>query len=179
MSDDKRFFLALDCNADVCEPWFDSAYRSENAVPARVWHGIVRRWACADLKEHAQERFLSEHAATFARVFIGVTVEWDGNNHVGRAEESAVAAIQKIEDALAEYGNDQRNVRHVWDAADWFQGHSAESLGISASTTDEELDAIIDKLKDEAEATTECDELKGSVRYLYAVRDRLAEGLDD
>jgi hypothetical protein len=151
-----------------------------NAVPVRVHHGHVQRWGIPALRDGAANALLEEIAPLAERVVAGYDSEWDGNNHVAAFDDDASEAIVEIS-ALCERaeGDAQEDGVRVWDAADWYGGvgdHDAQrrSLGITAATTDAELDAI-ETREDESAKGNECDEIEGHAKHLHMLRDEARE----
>ena len=62
----------------------------------------------------------------------------------------------------------------VWDASEWFAslGHPAAELGITAETTDTQLDEITTRELDNAD---DVDEIEGIDGYLRDLRDELLD----
>lgn len=72
-------------------------------VPADVYHRRVLRWhVCNELTGPAVAELLAEVAPLAQRVVDGYSVEWDGNNNVGRYTEDASEAAEEIEALCAE-----------------------------------------------------------------------------
>lgn len=69
-----------------------------NAVPMDVWHNRTLRFAVPSRIGARQLRdFIARMRPLFERVHAGHTVEWDGNNMVGRLTVDAEDAIDQIE----------------------------------------------------------------------------------
>jgi hypothetical protein len=93
-------FITLDLeDGDI-----DADYTSEigNAVPARVWHGIVIRFAINPQSTADQiEQIINDNAEAFQQILDGADVVWDGNNYVGKLNAEA----QEVYERLDDYGN--------------------------------------------------------------------------
>lgn len=161
-------YLEMDEDGEISADWNGEI---GNAVPASVWHNRTLRWDVAPAaRDGVVDGWLDgtdEHlAALLARVHAGHTVEWDGNNHVGRLTDDACEASQDAQDyltALRDHGDIEAAVyrvsewmgpstRHVDDAEIVIDGDPTCDI-ITAATTDEELEAIADGI----EAAAGCD----------------------
>lgn len=94
-----------------------------NGVPATVWHRRALRWCVDPSADGRSLAVLLESAdmlALFERVHGGHSVEWDGNNYVGRLTADAEAAREQIESLLEM----QRpyDIVEIWSADDWIAG---------------------------------------------------------
>ena len=87
-----------------------------------VFHGRTRRWnvsatvrgeVLADLLESAEVTEL------LGRIYVGHSVEWDGNNNVGRLDDDAAEAEQDLESLLDALGEDETACGAVWDLENW------------------------------------------------------------
>lgn len=142
-----------------------------NGTPSRVWHGIEIDCRIAD--HHSTGSFddgTERHVETFnvypdadaARAYLegdeaqamlaticdGHRVEWDGNNHVGRRSDKADAALFELLmgiDALPEGPT-------YWTAEEWLGNNTDDEIGISATTTDEEIAILAEEMVTEAKA---------------------------
>ncbi len=149
-----------------------------NAVPFAVWHHRVLRWSIPVLTDAAANALLDEIAPLAERVCDGYERVWDGNNHVGRYDADAAQAREQIERLCSDDWDEDQQVS-VWDASDWFGGlgnreAQAATLGITATTTDAELDAIAERELAEA-AAEDVDVLEGLDRHLAWLRDGSSE----
>jgi hypothetical protein len=124
-------------------------YSSENTTPEAVWHGRIREIGWTGSEGDAvspdpekMEALALKLAPLAARVAAGRTIGWDGSNMRGTLDEDAAQAEDEIElifDAL-EADDWQSDDLTVWDAEEWIQ--LAVSEGLTAETTDEEIEAI-------------------------------------
>lgn len=145
-----------------------------NAVPMTVWHGIVRRWGIPCLTAEAANTLMREIAPLAQRVLDGASIEWDGNNNVGRLTDDAQAAEEELLGLLA--GDVELTTVCEEEASDWWsEGGLPEDL--TADTTDEELAAIVER--EEQDATTmQADVytvLTGAEEYLTARREEMRD----
>jgi len=137
-------YLWLDCDED--EMGCDANPEIGNAVPTRVWHGRVRRYSIPCLTATAANRLMDEARPLAERIVAGYECEWDGNNHVGRLNDDALAAEGEMEHLCDDYGDEDDRVVE-WEACDWLNG---ETMNITANTTDDELDKIQEDIKSSA-----------------------------
>lgn len=167
--------VELDCESGELTADYDTEIG--NAVPMRVWHGHTQRWGIPALRGEACNELLEQLAPLAQRVCDGYRSEWDGSNHVARFDADAEAAREEIA-RLCERADD-RDVLCVWDAADWYaavgsRGQQRAALGITAATTDAELDAIVGREREQA-ASDGVDEVEGLRGYLTGLRDEAGE----
>lgn len=167
-------FIELDCRTSKLTARVNPEVG--NAIPYSVHHGHVQRWCIPSLKARAANELLAE-IEPFARVVVaGYSSVWDGHNHVAEFSDAAEDAGEVVEKMCDEISEDHGEAECVcvWDAADWFDGHGnkrvqAQYLGISAETTDEQLDALVDvemqRARDEG-----VDELEGLRHHLETLR---------
>jgi hypothetical protein len=83
----------------------------------------------------------------FQRIVDGSEVEWDGNNYLGRLNEDAREAEEELEKLLEAYADGSIG---LWDAGEWLQDSSDEDLGVTATSTDEDLAKKARELEEEA-----------------------------
>lgn len=156
-----------------------------NARPASVFHGLTLRFRIPVLTATAANRLLAEVAPLAQHVLDDWTVEWDGSNRVGRAStDHGNELVEEIEQACGgEYPRELswhiEDMVSEYDAGDWYSagGDTAAELGITATTTDDELATIAATA--ESEAATALDYghtvLTGALEYLTGVREELRE----
>jgi len=90
-----------------------------NAVPMSVWHNRKLRIAispCVHGPALADWLKIERVQSTINRIVAGHSVEWDGNNMVGRMTEDAVAACDELESMSRELPDVA-----VWDVEDYLQ----------------------------------------------------------
>ena len=94
-----------------------------HGTPADIWHG--RRLVIAVNPKGgvpdaaATMTWLErEHATTIAAICDGYTCEWDGHNHIGRLDEDATAALERLQDAL-DHAPTLPDDAGVGDVGDW------------------------------------------------------------
>jgi hypothetical protein len=138
------------------------------------------------LTAEAANAFMAEVLALAQRVLDGAVQKWDGNNHVGTVTAEARWAWSQIEeicDQALEDG-DASDTVCGWSVADWFsEGDDAttQSLGITATTTDEHLaELAAAEVVQAATARTECGygvlNAGETMTYLTGLRDGLRRG---
>lgn len=72
-----------------------------NGVPAKVWNGELRRISIPHGMTRAQiVEFYRANRADFAALVSGLSVRWDGSNHVGVLTEAAQAAEERLDGLL-------------------------------------------------------------------------------
>ncbi len=91
-------FVELDADGDV-----RATYNAEigGGVRADVWHGLTRRWTITgNVAKHTSRvavcKLLDSLAPLLERVCQGHSVEWNGNNNVGRLDDDALEASNQI-----------------------------------------------------------------------------------
>lgn len=144
-------------------------------VPEAVWHHRVLRWKIPALRESAQAALLAKLVPLAERICAGHSVEWDGSNNVGRLTDDAAAANQEAALLCSSYSYENSDSELVvWEASDWYASlgsheAQAEHLGIAATTSDEQLDAIAREQLEEASAEGVA-ELENLERHLRDLR---------
>lgn len=127
-------------------------YCQIDGTPISVWHGIVRRYYLSPYTD-AEALTTDINAGVFddlfQRIVDGSEVEWDGNNFVGRLNEDAREAEEDLEQLLEDYVDGSIG---LWDAGEWLQDSSDEELGVTATSTDEDLAKKARELEEEARA---------------------------
>lgn len=158
-----------------------------NGVPASVYHQIVLRWDIPTLTAPSANRLLDKLATLATQVLAGATTEWDGNNHVGKLTADARAAADDIEAHCQEAREEPfaYDVLGEYDAGDWFgadagyrdsryvssEEATAENLGITAATTDTQLEELAADAEREALTAQEPAVLTGALKFLTGIRD--------
>ena len=112
-------------------------------VPAERFHSIELRYElhCTGLlclREGDEHEILSQLGDDLKelldRISGGHSVEWDGNNHVGRLDSDAAEAAETLEERIADVSFDFAN---TWTATDWLSdsiepGDTTESVWTQA-----------------------------------------------
>lgn len=153
-------------------------YNSEvgNAIPSEVFHGFERRYGVPVLTGEAANRVMEEIAPLTARILADWEEQWDGNNKRAVLGPDAQEAEEAIKELLGEADHDDRDLVAQWDIDGAVNGYEAEEYGIAASTTDERLEEIAQKIeKDMAETgDTAVAVVHGLVTYLRGLRESAA-----
>ncbi len=117
------------------------------AMPISVFLGRTRRWSIPILSDTAANRLMQDIAPLARRVLAGATIEWDGNNDVGRLDTDAQDAEDEIR-AICDPENgdweDQDQVCEI-EAGDWtldMVAETIERLELTADSTDADLLAM-------------------------------------
>ena len=163
----------------------DYGYRSGDGTPMTIWHGrILRAWLPETVDAADAETLLRsrEGIALLDRVAAGHTVEWDGNNHVGRMTGDASDAFDSIVDDLSAQTLIEESAG-VWEAGDWLSesiiyGGGHVNVGnngiVTARTPDAALQALAAII--DAEAATDYVSLRGTYNYLELLRTEIRDG---
>jgi hypothetical protein len=168
-------YVQLDCDAGV----LSASYNAEigNAVPMSVWHGHTLRWSCPLLTGESADELMRSLEPLAERIVAGYEAQWDGSNHVARLTDDAMDADNDARQLCEGYG-DEQDLLVVWDASEWLTRTSAADLGITATTTDDELVAI--SLQVETDAETEgVDVIEGVDEVLERMRQDLRDDAQD
>jgi len=170
-------YVELDCESGT----LTAAYNGEigNAVPITVWHNRCLRWPIPALREGAALELLTELLPICERIVAGYSSEWDGSNHVGEYTDAAEDAASEVHDLCRDAFDDTGTHLQVWEAGDWLSGigtraQQAEHLGITATSTDEQLALKLEKEQEKAEDDG-IDEVEGLESYLSELRDAARE----
>lgn len=167
-------YIWLDCETSQLGASHDA--ETGNAIPFAVYYGHTQRWSIPALKADAANALLEEIAPLAARVIAGYSSEWDGSNFAD-FDADAEAARDEIT-ALCERATnsaDESDCVNVWDAGSWYgaagsRDQQRAELGITAATTDAELDEI--ETREDASARADgCDVIEGHADYLRRLRD--------
>lgn len=150
------------------------------------YHKRTQRWqvqlpqGVMVLADESKVRQLADQVRDLvARVHAGHDTEWDGSNMVGTLTEDAQKASDEVSDLFAdmEYAESwTRTDAYAWDAWEWV--YDVRSEGVTAETTDEELEEMAEN--DASAAKYDGVYLVGSTfdcRREY--RDELREELED
>ncbi len=187
-------YIELDCENET----LSASYNGEigNAIPFSVYHGHNQRFGIPCLLPDAVNGLMKKIKHLADRVVDGYESHWDGNNNVARFDDDAKEAIEEIQQLCddAENDSDETNTLQEWDAGDWLGGvlkycsvngrdnwfpdvekvvFLCDYPDIDHTTTDDELDDIIEKIEDDAESdNVVLNELR---KLLYEARDMCKE----
>jgi len=126
-------------------------------------------------------RLMDEIAPLADRVLAGSEIEWDGNNHVGKLDEDAQDASDEIERICDELEPAPSETVTEWDACEFYDAVKDE-LGVTADSTDAELEALAEELEEEDsidDGTGGPMVLNGTLEFLQSIRDDLREEAED
>jgi len=151
-----------------------------NAVPWDVWRFLILRIPVSPYVngDALADALHSIEAAKYLKVICsGYSIAWNGDRCIGRLTESAQTALDDLERWL-----DSSGQAEVWEAGDWYGMVTAEELGVRADMTDDEIEALGDKLDAEASPAgyESCGiEIEGTYEYLIGLRDNLKNEMED
>lgn len=147
-------FLALDLETGRLE--CDWNGEIGNGVPMSVHHRRALRWTIPTLTDVSANELMDKVAPLAQRILDGSSVEWDGNNNVGRLNADAEDADDEIRDITEGWG-EEPDLVHSWSAFDWYSegDDPAPELGLTADTTDGQLYDIEKKAEADINATAE------------------------
>lgn len=158
------------------------------AVPASVYHDRVLRWPIPCLNSTAANALMDEVKPLAERVLAGASIVWNGNNNVGRLDADAVdadARIAELTDPAADRWTDDDQVS-TFEAWDWFDSEGRDiaretlrDLGLSADTTDDELDQVVQRAEEQARAHYPDVVLRHADKYIREVRQELRDEVAD
>lgn len=157
-------YIEFDLSNGELRPHWNAEVGS--GVPSAVWHNIRLLYPIApDLTKEEINALLDAVAPLAQTLLDGSDIVWDGSRSVGIYAEAVHDQIGRLcdETRTASLG--------VMDASHWlYPEHVASEYSITATTTDDQLDAICVKIYDSAvgEAT-----LLRVEEYVGYVRDQL------
>ncbi len=131
-------------------------YHAGNGTPGRVWHGYTRRYDIPLLTADAVNR-LMEKIAPLAEQMCD-----DWSEEIGRggraeavlgadgraAEAELIAALPGNEDV------DPADLVDVWEASLMFVGNEVDEYGITADTSDQQLEQIAEQMLEQVRSSS-------------------------
>ncbi|MGI5122798.1 hypothetical protein ACQEU5_25105 [Marinactinospora thermotolerans] len=151
-------------------------------VPASVYHGFERRYPIPPLTSAAANELLERVRPLAERMCSDWEEHWDGDSLVAVLGGDALAAEAEVEALVGDpqdWGDhwDASERVTVWDVDGATNGDEVEEYGITAATTDEELEGIEEQILDALTEVSPSGEavLEGVDEYLRSERDRLVE----
>lgn len=144
-------------------------------VPMSVFHGLTR-WIPlpGPLTNEAANALLEEAKPLAQRILDGAAVGWDGNNNVATLDDDAQRAEEELTDLAATYDEPGYLIGEM-TAREWFS-EGDPPAGVTADSTDEELDAIADRESAEARTVNEGVTILTDVSpYLTSLRQEMRE----
>lgn len=173
-------FVSLNCKTGV----LSADWRGEigNAVPMHVYQGHELRWSIPCLRASVVNALLDELSPLAEVVVRGYSGAWENNNYVANYDQKAEEAMEQIEFILDRKDFEGDTVR-IWSADEWFGGYGgfekrAIELGITAESSDEELELLADKEENSAIAEAECDKVEGVLEHFQWIRSKLKEEMN-
>lgn len=165
-----------------------------NGIPADEYHGTVMRLPiphnCIEFEGIVNgedfDAFLNSEEATafFKDIADHLEVYWNGRNHVGKftkydfTGEYPDPLEQDWLDLVSKHCSYLDASAGYWEAGDWFSNNNASDFGITASTTDEEIEAIAEE--QEKDALEDHDVIVDDIEeYLLMLRDGLIESEEE
>lgn len=144
-----------------------------SGTPMRVWNGIVKRWNIPCLKPKAVIALLKEIQPLAEEIMEGSSIFWDGKNYVGKLTEEAQEIVEKIDCICSATEFQEEDIESHWNAWDWYAPISdvCKELGITAESTDENLDKIAAREQEAAEEQGYF--VESILEYLSQKRDEL------
>ena len=114
-----------------------------------VNHGLQRRYPIsAQLTADEINGLLDDVAPIAQQIINGARIEYDSqNNHIADLNDSAEKAEEEMEEECAheiQYSHSSRG-EGIWDAEVYFNMTTAEEIGLTSETTDEQLKQIIER----------------------------------
>ena len=178
-SEPQKCFIALDLEDGTL--WADYNAEIGSAVPEAVWNGRTIRFPAPCMTAAGMNRLMDEIAPLAERVFAGAEIKWNGHNHVGKLDEDARDAADEIEQTCSELEPDPSETVTEWDACEFYYAVKGD-LGVTADSTDDELEDLAEKL--EAEDSVDPGSggpmiLNGTLEFLQSIRDNLREEAED
>jgi hypothetical protein len=155
-----------------------------NGIPFTVFHGRTHWIDIPILTAAAANNLLREIEPIAQRILDGSRIKWDGDNNKGYLNEDATAAL----DALTERCQpdnpafDPSDIIQEYDAGDWYENDDTEEviarLGLTAGTTDAQIDAMAAEETKDAAATSGMAYiiLTGADEWLADRREELRDG---
>ncbi|GAB3209844.1 hypothetical protein GCM10027294_25840 [Marinactinospora endophytica] len=161
---------------------YDPESGPERALETAVHDGFKRRYPIPALTSAAANELLERIRPLAERMCSDWEEHWDGNNHVAVLGGDALAAEAEVEALVGDpqdWGDhwDASERVTVWDVDGAISGDEVEEYGITAATTDAELEGIEEQILDALTEVSPSGEavLEGVDEYLRSERDRLVE----
>lgn len=159
-------YIVLDCADKTLTAAADGIIGT--AVPMDVWHGHTLRYSIPCLRGDSANRLLEEVKPFAERISATYTSTYDGNTW--RASYSTDPKdLQAVNGLIRSYSSES-DLLVVYDAGDWLCD-TVDDLGITAETTNEQLEAMAEELIAQANSDG-VDVLDGIEEYLRYHRDR-------
>jgi hypothetical protein len=149
-------------------------------TPADEWHGRVlsQTFAGHPIESRVRDYLSRDGLNLLRRVAAGHTIRWNGSDHVGHLSDDAEAAWDELLADLEGLGEGDSGSYGYSDAGDWYGACSPEELGVSAETTDDQLEALAKKHDADALASEHL-VVDGTNNYLESLRSDLRAAAED
>ena len=139
-----------------------------------VYHGRTIRWGINNsLRGDTLADTLEQRLDLFQRVHDGQSIEWNGNNYVGRLDDDAQEAHDEIAAELDALSSDESSLTPVWEVDRWLENTAFDDIWPEGKTLDEAIEAI------EVEATLAGIELEGRIKDCLLYKAERANDRDD
>ena len=162
--------LRLDPEKRTVEVFQD--YNDGN-TPADVWHNRVLYTRLEDLDASSLEQYITEDPENLMQTICdNHSVEWDGNNMIGRMTETGHDAWERL---VAQINALPESDLVYMSVEEWY----SDTSEITADTTDEEIDEYAQLAIDNLGERDVLDGDKGDIiAYLTKIRDELRDNED-
>ena len=174
------------------------AERPSGETPFDVFHGLVEQFVLPGSMEYDDEEivawFRERYEDELKEIMESGEEAWNGSNWVWRSSadwnDSNHSPIMKIEDDINDLSrNGQIPGKEIWDATDWWLGgmsieQAAAEIGITAKTTNDELDCLADKAQQIVEMEGSTPEgqsivIEGMATFCERLREHMIEQADE
>jgi hypothetical protein len=124
----------------------------EESIPKSVYHHRGVLWAIPCLTMDAANKLMAEATPACQRIIAGTEIDWDGNNNVGTYDQDAQAAIDEIATLIERYDEVDYILTEYSGDEYYDDGPDAarQALGISSTTSDDDLARIVAQAAAEA-----------------------------
>lgn len=169
----------LELNLETGELRCDYVGEVDGGVrPLAVFHGRALRWDIPPLTAAAANRLMRQVREMAQRILDEAQIRYDGNNHIGVLTNDAGAAVQEISRMTTGELWASADMVTEWAPADWFTDGDNDAVGmtgLTADTTDAELAAMVEKIRQEAEGVSDYGAVvqPGMADYLRELREEL------
>lgn len=142
---------------------------------ARAHNGVDIEWEIPPLRQDAVQRMYARIDKDVNIILRGAEVDWDGRNWVGKLSDEADLARERIADYV-ESGWEASDCWEPWDAADYFEPVGLRDIGLSAHSTEEDIQRVAEHEVGVAEVVLDEDDV---LRYLTQMVEDAREELED
>lgn len=116
------------------------------STPLDVWNGVVLTAGLPHVDENYLREFLTDNE-DIQKIIDGMDTVWNGSNHVGKHTDEAMVAFDELVEEINSWGDFYSR----WSADEWLGQNTPTELGVSAKTTDAELEVIAEELEQSPE----------------------------